>query len=71
MAQNPTSDQVLEAASGLGQAEFTRADIAGKLGVEKGELKFGFREARQSGRMEKVRNDENNIGIFKLTPETP
>jgi DNA-binding transcriptional regulator LsrR (DeoR family) len=69
MTETITSDQVLEAAQGLGQDEFTRGDLAEKLGVEKPEIRKGFRQARQSGRLEKVRDDEENTGWFRLTDQ--
>jgi DNA-binding transcriptional regulator LsrR (DeoR family) len=61
-----TEDQLIEAAQQLGQDEFTRADIAAKLGVEKPELKEAFVHARKAGRLEKVRDDEENTGHFRL-----
>jgi DNA-binding transcriptional regulator LsrR (DeoR family) len=67
MAQSPTADQVVEAAKDLGQDEFTRGDIAGKIGVEKPDIKSGFQEAKKAGRIEKTRDDEENTGHFKLT----
>jgi DNA-binding transcriptional regulator LsrR (DeoR family) len=66
MSETITAEQVLEAAQGLGQEEFTRGDLAEKLGVEKPDIRKGFREARQSGRLEKVRDDEENTGYFRL-----
>jgi DNA-binding transcriptional regulator LsrR (DeoR family) len=65
--QTITADQVVEAAQGLDQEEFTRGDLAQKLGVEKPDIKPAFREARQAGRLEKVRDDEENTGHFRLT----
>ena len=62
-----TADQLVDAAQALGQEEFTRADIANQLGVEKPELKPAFVEARKSGRVEKVRDDEENTAHFRLT----
>lgn len=62
-----TPDQVVDAARELGKDEFTRGDVADKLGVEKQELKKGFRAAIQAGRLEKTRDDEENTGHFKLT----
>jgi hypothetical protein len=67
MPQAVTADQVVEAARGLDQAEFTRGDLAKKLGVEKQDIKPAFREARHAGRLEKVRDDEQNTGYFRLT----
>lgn len=67
MTQGITSAKIVEAAEGLGKDEFTRGDIAGKLGVEKPDIKPAFREARQAGKLEKVRDDEENTAYFKLT----
>ena len=61
-----TEDQLVEAAKELGQDEFTRGDVADKLGVEKPELKQAFVRARKAGRVEKVRDDEENTAHFKL-----
>ncbi len=68
MPQTITSDEVVGVAKGLGQAEFTRGDLAKKLGVEKPK-KFsqGFHQARKAGRLAKVRDDEEGIGHFRLT----
>lgn len=62
-----TADQVVEAAKALGTDEFSRGDLAEQLGVEKQDIKPAFREARQAGRLEKTRDDEENTGYFKLT----
>lgn len=67
MAQSPTADQVVEAARDLGQDEFTRGDVADKLGVDKPDIKAGFQEAKKAGRLEKTRDDDENTGHFKLT----
>jgi hypothetical protein len=67
MTSTITGDQVVEAAQGLSQAEFTRDDVAQKLGVEKPDLFKGFKAARKSGRVEKIRDDEQNMGHFRLT----
>jgi hypothetical protein len=69
MSQTITADDVLGAARDLGADEFTRGDLAEKLGVEKPEIKKGFREARQSGHLEKVRDDAENTGYFRLTAQ--
>jgi DNA-binding transcriptional regulator LsrR (DeoR family) len=69
MSETITAEQVVEAAQGLGQEEFTRGDLAEKLGVEKPDIRKGFREARQSGRLEKVRDDEENTGWFRLVDQ--
>jgi hypothetical protein len=62
-----TAETLIGAAEELGQEEFTRADLANKLGVEKPELKQAFVQARKAGRIEKVRDDEENTGHFRLT----
>lgn len=67
MADAVTADQVIAAAQELGQPEFSRGDLAQKLGVEKPDIKRAFQEARKSGRLEKVRDDEENTGYFRLT----
>ena len=67
MSETITSAQIVEAAKALGTEEFSRGDIAGQLGVEKPDIKPAFREARQQGRLEKVRDDEENTGYFRLT----
>jgi hypothetical protein len=67
MGRNITADQIVDAARELGQPEFTRGDVAAKLGVEKPELKKGFRVARRDGRLDKVRDDADNVAHFQLT----
>lgn len=67
MPQTITSDQVVETAKELGQDEFTRDDLAEKLGVEQPELRLGFRRARRAGHLDKVRDDEQGTGHFRLT----
>ena len=67
MPSDITAEQVVGAAEGLGD-EFTRGDLAEKLGVEKAEIRKAFREARKSGRLEKTRDDEENTGYFRLLP---
>jgi hypothetical protein len=67
MGRNITADKIVGAARDLGQPEFTRGDVAAKLGVEKPELKKGFRVARRDGRLDKVRDDADNVAHFQLT----
>jgi len=68
MPKQITSDQVVAAAEDLDKAEFTRGDIAQKLGVDKPKkFRPGFRQARQAGRLDKVRDDEEGTGHFRLT----
>ena len=69
MAKQITSDQIVGAAQELGQTEFTRAQVAVKLGVKATDLKEGFKEARESSRLEKVRDDADGKGQFRVTGE--
>jgi hypothetical protein len=61
-----TEEQLITAARELGRDEFSRGDVAQKLGVEKPELKQAFVRARKSGKLEKVRDDADNTGYFRL-----
>ncbi|MGH2994607.1 MAG: hypothetical protein ACRDL1_13885 [Solirubrobacterales bacterium] len=69
MAKTVTTDQVIRAARDLAQSEFTRDDLAGKLGVGKPKFKQAFKDARQSGRLEKVRDDADSKGRFRVVTE--
>ncbi len=62
-----TADQLVQAAGELDQEEFTRADVAQQMGVDKPDLKQAFVHARKAGRLEKVRDDEENTGHFRLS----
>ena len=66
MAKTITEEQVVGAAKELSQPEFTRADLAEKLGVKTTDLKEGVKAARDSGSLEKVRDDEEGTGLFRL-----
>ena len=66
MSQTITPDSVVSAAQELDQSEFTRADLAGRLNVQRPEIKEAFKAARKSGRLEKVRNDDEGTGYFRL-----
>jgi hypothetical protein len=69
MSESITSDQVVGAAKELDRPEFTRAQVADKLGVKPTDLKQGFKEARASNRIEKLRDDAEGKGQFRLTAE--
>ncbi|HET7738946.1 MAG TPA: hypothetical protein VFK32_10265 [Tepidiformaceae bacterium] len=66
MQPRVTEEQLLAAAKQLEQEEFTRADLAAKLGVEKPDLKQAFVQARGAGRLERVRIDEDRTRHFRL-----
>jgi hypothetical protein len=61
-----TSDELVGAARALGIKEFTRADLATKLGVEPSDLKEAFQAAREAGRVERVGEDRNGTRHFRL-----
>ena len=67
MPKTITQDQVVEAAAGLESPEFTRDDLAQKLGADKSAFRREFRQARRAGRLDKVRDDEDGTGHFRLT----
>ena len=68
MADTITEEQVVQAAKELGQDEFTRMDVAEKLGVDREELKGAFKAARESGRLERVdAKTEGDRPHFRLT----
>jgi len=67
MPKTVTPDQVVDAAKELDQDEFTRQDLAQKLGVDKTELKQSFHKARKAGELDKVRDNEQGKGLFRLT----
>ena len=68
MPDTITEDQVMQAARELGKAEFTRIDVAEKLGVDKSEVKEAFKAARKNGRVEKIESDEDTgRPTFRLT----
>jgi DNA-binding transcriptional regulator LsrR (DeoR family) len=66
MSPTITPDSVVSAAQELDKEEFTRADLAGRLNVQRPEIKEAFKAARKSGRLEKVRNDDEGTGYFRL-----
>ena len=66
MAKTITPDQIVAAAEEVGDDEFTRGQLADKLGVKTTDLKQSFKAARESGRIEKVRDDDEGTGQFRL-----
>lgn len=67
MPKDITQDKLIATAQDLDQDQFTRADLAEKLGVDKTDLKDSFREARRAGRLDKVGEDNEGTGQFRLT----
>jgi hypothetical protein len=66
VANSPTQADVVQAAQSLDKQEFTRDDLAAKLGAKKSDFKDGFKAARQAGQLEKLREDQDGTGIFRL-----
>ena len=66
MADNLTQDEVVEAARALERPEFTRDDVAQQLGLERRQIREGFKAARQAGRLEKVRQDDEGNRYFRV-----
>ena len=67
MADQVTSEQVVDAARGLGKDQFTRAELANSLGVKVSDLKQPIKDARQSGRLDWVGENDHGKGLFRLT----
>jgi DNA-binding transcriptional regulator LsrR (DeoR family) len=70
MSAEITAEQVVQAARSLPEGEFTRADLAGKLGVERPEVRTGFKAARQAGQIEKAGDSPDGTRRFRL-PRVP
>jgi len=66
MSQTPTEQAVLDAARELDGPEFTRSDLADKLDIDRGEFKDGFKANRKAGRIEKVRENDEGKGLFRV-----
>jgi DNA-binding transcriptional regulator LsrR (DeoR family) len=69
MAKTITPDQLVGAARELDQDDFTRDEVAAKLGVGKPKVKDAIKAARASGRLEKVRDDEDSKGRFRVADQ--
>lgn len=68
MTDSATQVQVLEAAKSLGKDEFTREDVADKLGMDVKQMQPSWKAAKQAGQLEKVR-DEDGERLFRIPPE--
>jgi hypothetical protein len=62
-----TADRIVATAEELGETEFTRPQLAAKLGVSKRDLKEAFNAAKQSGRLQRVGQNAEGQGVFRLT----
>lgn len=65
MAKEVTEEQVLEAAGALDGDEFTREQVAEKLGSEISDMRPSWKAAKDSGKLERVRNEDGQ-NYFKL-----
>jgi hypothetical protein len=65
MSDEATQEQVLEAARSLDRDEFTREDVAEKLGSDVAAMRPSWKAAKQAGRLEKVREDGDKR-LFRL-----
>jgi len=66
MAQAATQEQVLEAARSLDREEFTREDVAEKLGLEISEMRPSWKAAKEADQLQRVRS-EGGKRLFRLT----
>lgn len=60
-----TEEQVLKAARSLDRDEFTRDDVAEKLGLEISDMQPAWKAVKESGKFEKVSN-ESGKRLFRL-----
>jgi DNA-binding transcriptional regulator LsrR (DeoR family) len=66
MPERTTEDELVQAAQGLGQEEFSRAELANHLGVRHAQIREAFKAARKSGKLVKSRQDEDGTKYFRL-----
>ena len=66
MSDTITVEQVVQAARDLDKDEFTRADVATQLDVERPEIKEAFKAARKEGHLRKVRTDDEGKRHFRV-----
>jgi predicted transcriptional regulator len=66
MDDNVTEEDVMRAARELDRPEFSRADIAERLGVRRQDMKESFKAARKAGRVKKSRRDDEGTNYFTL-----
>jgi len=65
MAQEATQEQVLEAARSLDREEFTREDVAEKLGLEVSQMRPSWKAAKEAGQFEQV-SSEGGKRLFRV-----
>lgn len=66
MAKEATEEQVLEAARSLDKDEFSRDDVAAKLGLEISEMQPSWKALKEAGKFEKVPS-EGGDRVFRIT----
>ena len=64
MANTSSEDQVMKAIRSF-DGEFTRADVAAKLGVDVSDMQKAWKVSKQAGEFEKVR-EEDGTRYFAL-----
>jgi DNA-binding transcriptional regulator LsrR (DeoR family) len=69
MAETVTSDQLAAAARGFEKDQFTRAELADKLGVQVSDIKQAVKEAREAGRIDWIGENEEGKGLFRVIGE--
>lgn len=68
VAEEATQTQVLDAARSLESDEFTREDVAEKLGLEIKEMQPSWKAAKQAGQLQKVRSEDGKR-FFRLADQ--
>lgn len=63
-----TQEQVMDAIRSLGSDEFTRDDVAKKLGVEISAMQPGWKAAKEAGQIKKVPSDDGER-TFRISSE--
>ncbi len=60
-----TQEAVIEAAKSI-DGQFTRDDVAGKLGIERSDMKPSWKAAKDAGQIEKVGQNSDGENLFKV-----
>ncbi len=67
MASAVSADQIVQTATELGKPEFTRKELADKLGVKPLELGDAMKAAREAGKIDKAGENDEGKGLFRLS----